>query len=297
MNKGIAYAIGAYGIWGLLPVYLKWLHAVPPLQVISHRILWSGLLLSAIVLLSRQWTAFRSTALTPRILRTYAIAALLIAINWLTYIWAVDAGRIVEVSLGYFINPIISVVMGVVFLRERLRRWQWLPVGMVVIGVLYLTVSYGALPWLALILAFSFGTYGLIKKTAPLGALYGLTLETGILLLPALGWLLYADAAGSGAFLHGGVTMDSLLVAAGPVTAIPLLLFAAATQRIPLTQIGILQYISPTLQFLLGVLVYREPFTHAQLIGYGIVWMALIIFAVESLHAHRAQAVPAVVDF
>ena len=297
MNKGIAYAISAYGIWGLLPVYLKWLHSVPALQVISHRILWSCLLLGGVILLSRQWTAFRAAALTPRILRTYGIAALLIAINWLTYVWAVDAGRIVEVSLGYFINPIISVVMGVIFLRERLRPWQWLPVGMVVIGVLYLTISFGRLPWLALILAFSFGTYGLIKKTAPLGALYGLTLETGILLLPALAYLLYADAVGSGAFLHTRITTDSLLIAAGPVTAIPLLLFAAATQRIPLTLVGILQYIAPTLQFLLGVLVYHEPFAHTQLVGYGLVWTALIIFAIEGLHAHRAQSVAAVIDF
>jgi len=297
MNKGIVYAISAYGIWGLLPVYLKWLHTVPAMQVISHRILWSCLLLGGVILLTRQWTAFHATALTPRILRTYAIAAMLIAINWLTYVWAVDAGRIVEVSLGYFINPIISVVMGVIFLGERLRPWQWLPVGMVVIGVLYLTVSYGALPWLALIQAFSFGTYGLIKKTAPLGALYGLTLETGILLLPALGWLLYADAVGNGAFLHSRVSMDMLLVAAGPVTAIPLLLFAAATRRIPLTLIGILQYIAPSLQFLLGVLVYREPFSTAQLIGYGIVWTALIIFAIEGLHAHRTQSVATVIDF
>ena len=297
MNKGIVYAISAYGIWGLLPVYLKWLHTVPAMQVISHRILWSCLLLGGVILLTRQWTAFHATALTPRILRTYAIAAMLIAINWLTYVWAVDAGRIVEVSLGYFINPIISVVMGVIFLGERLRPWQWLPVGMVVIGVLYLTVSYGALPWLALILAFTFGTYGLIKKTAPLGALYGLTLETGILLLPALGWLLYADAVGNGAFLHSRVSMDMLLVAAGPVTAIPLLLFAAATRRIPLTLIGILQYIAPSLQFLLGVLVYREPFSTAQLIGYGIVWTALIIFAIEGLHAHRTQSVATVIDF
>ncbi len=297
MNKGIAYAISAYGIWGLLPVYLKWLHTVSALQVISHRILWSCLLLGGVILLSRQWNAFRSAALTPRILRVYGFAALLIAINWLTYVWAVDAGRIVEVSLGYFINPIISVVMGVVFLRERLRPWQWLPVGMVVIGVLYLTISYGSLPWLALVLAFSFGTYGLIKKTAPLGALYGLTLETGLLLLPALAYLLYADAVGNGAFLHASISTDSLLVGAGPVTAIPLLLFAAATQRIPLTLVGILQYIAPTLQFLLGVLVYHEPFAHDQLIGYGLVWTALLIFAAEGLHAHRAQSVAAVIDF
>lgn len=289
MNKGIAYAIGAYVIWGVLPIYLKWLHTVPALQIVSHRILWSCLLLGGVIFLARQWTAFRAMAVTPRVVRTYAIAALLIAVNWLTYVWAVDADRIVEVSLGYFINPIVSVVMGVIFLRERLRAWQWLPVGMVVTGVLYLTVSYGTLPWLALILAFSFGIYGLIKKTAPLSALHGLTLETAILLLPALSWLIYADAIGNGAFLHESIGTDILLIAAGPVTAIPLLLFAAAAQRIPLTLIGILQYIAPSLQFLIGVFVYHEAFTQAQLTGYGIVWMALIIFAIESMHAHRRQ--------
>jgi chloramphenicol-sensitive protein RarD len=291
MNKGIVYAVAAYVLWGLLPVYLKWLHAVPALQVISHRIVWACLLLVGIIVVSRQWRTFTTNLLVPGILRIYFIAAVLIAINWLTYVWAVNAGFIIEVSLGYFINPVISVVLGVIFLHERLRPWQWLPVAMVVSGVLYLTVSYGALPWLALVLAFSFGTYGLIKKTAPLGALHGLTLETGILLLPALAYLIYMDASDQGAFLHAGATISGLLIAAGPVTAIPLLLFAAAARRIPLTLVGILQYIAPSLQFLLGVLVYHEPFSHAQLIGYGIVWAALIIFAMEGLHASRSQAV------
>lgn len=289
MNKGIAYAIGAYVIWGVLPIYLKWLHTVPALQIVSHRILWSCLLLGGVIFISRQWAVLRAMALTPRVVRTYAIAALLIAINWLTYVWAVDAGRIVEVSLGYFINPIVSVVMGVIFLHERLRAWQWLPVGIVITGVLYLTVSYGALPWPALILAFSFGIYGLIKKTAQFSALHGLTLETAILLLPALFWLIYADSIGNGAFLHESLGTDILLIAAGPVTAAPLLLFAAAAQRIPLTLIGILQYIAPSLQFLVGVFVYHEAFTQAQLIGYGIVWVALLIFAIESVHVHRRQ--------
>lgn len=291
MNKGIIYAISAYLIWGLLPVYLKWLHAVPALQIISHRIVWACVLLVGVIVISRQWRAFMANLLAPGILRIYCIAAVLIAINWLTYVWAVNAGFIVEVSLGYFINPVISVVLGVIFLHERLRPWQWLPVAMVVSGVLYLTFSYGALPWLALVLAFSFGTYGLIKKTAPVGALHGLTLETGILLVPALAYLIYANASGHGAFLHADTSVSALLIAAGPITAIPLLLFAAAAQRIPLTLVGILQYIAPSLQFLLGVLVYHEPFSHAQLIGYGIVWAALIIFAMEGLHASRTQTV------
>jgi chloramphenicol-sensitive protein RarD len=192
--------------------------------------------------------------------------------------------------------------MGVIFLRERLRAWQWLPIGLATAGVLYLTFAYrvgaahGALPWIALTLAFSFGLYGLIKKVAPLSSLYGLTLETGILFLPALAWLIYADLIGQGAFLHTGAVPDLLLVGAGAVTTVPLLMFAAGARRIPLSLVGILQYITPTLQFLLGVLVYKEPFTHTRLIGFGIVWIALIVFGVEGFLAHRNQPVAAVAD-
>jgi len=296
MNKGIWYAVGAYAVWGLFPIYWKWLHQVPALQLLSHRIGWSFFLLLAVILATRQWQAFRAAALNRRVLRIYLIAAVLIGVNWLTYVWAVNAGFIVETSLGYFINPLLSVLMGVLFLRERLRAWQWVPIGMATAGVLYLTFAYGALPWIALTLAFSFGLYGLIKKVAPLSSLYGLTLETGILFLPALAYLLVANAAGQGAFLHAGARSDLLLAGAGLVTTIPLLMFASAARRIPLSLVGILQYIAPTLQFLLGVLVYKEPFTHTQLIGFGIVWMALIIFGVEGFLAHRAQPVAAVAD-
>ncbi|PIX47884.1 MAG: EamA family transporter RarD, partial [Anaerolineae bacterium CG_4_8_14_3_um_filter_59_70] len=190
MNKGIWYAVGAYAVWGLFPIYWKWLHQVPALQLLSHRIGWSFFLLLAVILATRQWQAFRAAALNRRVLRIYLIAAVLIGVNWLTYVWAVNAGFIVETSLGYFINPLLSVLMGVLFLRERLRAWQWVPIGMATAGVLYLTFAYGALPWIALTLAFSFGLYGLIKKVAPLSSLYGLTLETGILFLPALAYLL-----------------------------------------------------------------------------------------------------------
>jgi len=307
MNKGIWYAIGAYAFWGLFPVYWKWLHQVPALQLLSHRIVWSSLLLLAVILLTKQWQAFRAAALTWRVLRIYLISAVLIGVNWLTYVWAVNAGFIVETSLGYFINPLLSVLMGVIFLRERLRAWQWLPIGLATAGVLYLTFAYrvgaaegltahGALPWIALTLAFSFGLYGLIKKVAPLSSLYGLTLETGILFLPALAWLIYSDVAGQGAFLHTGTGSDLLLVGAGAVTTVPLLMFAAGVRRIPLSLVGILQYITPTMQFLLGVLVYKEPFTHTRLIGFGIVWIALIIFGVEGFLAHRNQPVAAVAD-
>jgi chloramphenicol-sensitive protein RarD len=296
MNKGIWYAVGAYAFWGLFPIYWKWLQGVPALQLLAHRIGWSALLLVGIILLTKKWNDFRRTALNWRVLRIYLLSAVLIGVNWLTYVWAINAGFIVESSLGYFINPLLSVLMGVLFLRERLRLWQWLPVGLAAAGVLYLTFVYGALPWIALTLAITFGLYGLIKKVAPLDALYGLTLETGILFLPALGYLLYAETAGTAAFLHAGLRSDLLLVGAGAVTSIPLLLFAAGARRIPLSMVGILQYIAPTLQFLLGVFVYKEPFTAARLAGFGLVWIALIIFGVEGFLAHRNPPVTVAAD-
>jgi len=291
MNKGIWYGIGAYVTWGLFPIYWKWLHAVPALQLSGHRILWSFVMLFAFIFLSRQWRVFRATALKPRVLRIYLVAATLIGINWLVYIWAVNAGYIVQVSLGYYINPLLNVLMGVLFLREHLRPSQWVPLGLAAAGVLYLNFAYGSLPWIALTLAFSFGLYGLVKKTAPLGSLYGLTLETGLLFLPALLYLLYAETTRQGAFLYGGAISDVLLVGAGLMTTIPLLMFASAARRIPLSLVGILQYIAPTLQFLLGVLVYGEPFTHTQFIGFGIVWLALILFGVEGYLATRSRRV------
>ena len=291
MNKGIWYGIGAYVTWGLFPIYWKWLHAVPALQLIGHRILWSFVMLFTFIFLSQQWNAFRAMALKPRVLRVYLVAAILIGVNWLVYVWAVNAGYIVQVSLGYYINPLLNVLMGVLFLREHLRPSQWVPLGLAAAGVLYLNFAYGSLPWIALTLAFSFGLYGLVKKTAPLGSLYGLTLETGLLFLPALLYLLYSETTRQGAFLHSGAISDALLVGAGLMTTIPLLMFASAARRIPLSLVGILQYIAPTLQFLLGVLVYGEPFTHTQFIGFGIVWLALILFGVEGYLATRSRRV------
>lgn len=290
MNKGVWYAIGAYTIWGLLPVYWKWLDHTPALQLLGHRVLWSFLSLCLVLWLSRRWKAFHSAVLDLRVLGAYLVAAALLGVNWLTYVWAVNAGFIVEASLGYFINPLLSVAMGVVFLRERLRPWQWVAIGLAAVGVFYLTFIYGTLPWIALTLATSFGFYGLVKKVSPLGSLDGLTAETGILFLPALAYLSFAEMTGRGAFVHSGALSTLLLVGAGPVTTIPLLMFASAAQRIPLSVVGILQYIAPTLQFLLGVLVYGEPFSNARLIGFGIVWAALAVFAVERTMVYRAQS-------
>jgi len=292
--KGTWYAVGAYALWGLLPVYWKWLQHVPAPQLLSHRIIWSFLSLCIVISLSHRWENFRMALLNRRVLRSHLASAALIGVNWLTYVWAVNAGFIVETSLGYFINPLLSVAMGVVFFRERLRPWQWIAVGVATAGVLYLTFIYGSFPWIALTLALAFGFYGLVKKTAPLGSLYGLTLETGILLVPALAYLFFSEANGQGAFLHAGVISDLLLIGAGPVTAVPLLMFARAAQRIPLSLVGILQYIAPTLQFLLGVLAYSEPFPPARLVGFSIVWIALIIFAVDAMLARGVQPVTVV---
>jgi chloramphenicol-sensitive protein RarD len=291
MKNGIWYALGAYIVWGIFPFYWKLLAGFPALQLLGHRILWSFLLLLGIILVAQQGKALWA-AINRRVLIIYTTAAVLIAINWLTYVWAVGAGFIIETSLGYFINPLFSVLLGVVFLGERLRPLQWLPIGLATVGVLYLTFAYGSLPWVALTLAISFGFYGLVKKTAPLEALQGLTFETGILFLPALGYLLYCEFSGTGAFMHSATLMDLMLIGAGLVTVTPLMLFAMAVKRIPLATIGILQYVNPTLQFLLGVYIFKEPFDHHRLIGFSIVWIALFIFGLEGFitgHKFRAQ--------
>ncbi len=291
MKKGILYGIGAYVFWGFFPIYWKLLHHVPAIQLIGHRIIWSCVLLLAVIVFTRQWADFRVT-ITGKILRTYIIAALLIGVNWLLYVWAVNANYIVETSLGYFINPLISVMLGVIFFKERLRVAQWIPVVIAALGVSYLTYVYGRLPYIALSLAFSFGLYGMVKKLSPLGSLYGLTIETGILLVPALIYLIVVEVNGTAEFLHSGWLSDVLMIGAGLVTTVPLLMFASAARSIPLWVVGLLQYIAPTIQFLLGVFVYKEPFSHNQLIGFGIVWFALAIFLVENYLASRAPAEP-----
>ena len=290
MKKGVWLAIGAYTAWGLFPIYWKWLHAVPAIQLVAHRIVWSFLLLSIVLTVLRQWRAFRSEAVHWHTIRIYFIAGLLLSVNWGTYVWAVNAGYIVETSLGYFINPLVSVLLGVIILHERLRRLQWVAVGLATAGVLYLTLMYSAPPWIALILATSFGLYGLLKKMAPLGALHGLTLETGLLVGPMLLFLVFAEANGQVAFLHGDGVSTLLIVGTGVVTVIPLLMFASAVRLIPLSLIGILQYIAPTLQFLIGVLIFGEAFTPTQFVGFGLVWAAVLLFTTENIWTRRQAA-------
>jgi chloramphenicol-sensitive protein RarD len=292
MSKGIWNGLAAYAMWGFFPIYWKLLQSVPALQVIGHRIGWSFILLVVVILLTRQWKDFRSAALVPKVIGIYAIAGVLLSINWLIYVWGVNSGFIVETSLGYFINPLISVLLGVIFLRERLRTMQWVAVGLAAAGVIYLTLTYGRPPWIALSLAFSFGIYGFVKKLAPLGSLYGLTLETALVFPMALIYLIFVQSTGAGAFLYQGPLTDILLIGTGAVTSIPLLMFASAAREIPLTMIGILQYIAPTLQFLIGVFLYHEPFDQSRLIGFSLVWLALLIFWVENYLAHRVPVQP-----
>lgn len=290
MNKGILYATGAYIIWGLLPIYWKALDDVPAGQILAHRIVWSLLFVGVVLTVRHNWAWLRGAAARPRVLLTFAVSGTLLAINWFVYIWSVNAGFIVETSLGYFINPFVNVLLGFIVLKERLRPAQWLALSVALAGVLYLTFSYGAFPWIALTLAFSFGTYGFIRKTATLNSAEGLFLETAVLFLPAFGFLLLQDSRGAGAFAHNGLTSTLLLMGAGVVTSVPLLLFAAGARRITMTSLGLLQYIAPTLQFLIGVLIFHEEFGMTRLIGFGLIWLALVLYSAESLWQRRLSA-------
>lgn len=294
MKKGVLSAVIAYALWGIFPVYFKALNAVPALQILAHRVVWSFVLLAAVLLVRREVNGFRKAALHPRMIAQYALAAVLLAVNWGMYVWGVNAGYVVQTSLGYFINPLVSVLLGVFFLKERLRPLQWLAVGMAALGVLYLTISAGELPWIALVLAFSFGLYGLVKKTSPLAPLYGLSLETVILFLPGLAALIAVGVSGTGAFGSLSRAQDGLMILSGVVTVIPLLLFATATRSVPLSTIGLLQYIAPTTQLLLGVFLYHEPFSQSRLIGFSIIWAGLLLLSGETLRGWlRTTSAPA----
>ena len=283
MNKGILYGLAAYFLWGIFPIYWKLLQAVAPLEILFHRMLWSLVFVAIILTIRKQWSWLQLLRQKPKIIWIFVLTAALLSINWFTYIWAVSNGFIVEASLGYFINPLLNVALGVIFLKERLRWAQFLAILLAIAGVVYLTVNYGAVPKIALILAFCFSFYSLLRKTAPLGSLEGLSVETTIFFVPALIAILCLERTGQAAFLHGGPATSVLLIFAGAVTASPLLLFSAAARRITLIALGILQYLAPTLQFLIGVLVYGEPFSRTRFIGFCLIWIALAIYTIESL--------------
>lgn len=281
MLAGILSAGAAFTLWGVFPVYLRLLKQVPAPEILSHRVVWSVVLLLLILAVRRQWQWLTAVRRRPAIALAFAGSALLLGANWVVYIWAVNSDRVIDASLGYFITPLFNVLFGIA-LGERLRTVQWLAVGLAACGVLWLTISAGQLPWIGLVLAVTFSLYGVIRKTAALGALEGLAVETSVLLPVAAGFLLLPDAGSSHAF---GTTpaVTLLLVAAGPVTAIPLLLFAYGARRIPLSLVGVLQYIGPSLQLLLGVLLYQEPFGGHKLAGYALIWSGLVLFSLEGL--------------
>lgn len=284
MRTGILSAALAFLCWGLFPLYFHALNEVPPTQILVHRVVWSLLFLMIVLTVRRQWGWIRPLLGQPRVIASFAVSSLLLSGNWLLYIWAVNNGHVIESSLGYFINPLVNVMLGYVVLKERMRAGQWAAIALAAAGVAWLAWDAGRMPWIALVLAASFGLYGLMRKTAKLGALEGLSFETMLLFPFALGYVVWLTMNADNAFINtASDTTRWLLVAAGPITAIPLLLFAAGARKIPLSVLGLLQYIGPTIQFALGIFLFHEAFTSGKLVGFLMIWSALALYAAEGL--------------
>jgi chloramphenicol-sensitive protein RarD len=293
MNPGLLYAALAYALWGLFPLYFRLVSAVPSFEIVVHRCVWALVVLVVALTLMRRWQWLGKMLRQPRQLALFALSALLLSANWMVYVWAVNHDHVIDASLGYFITPLVNVLLGYFVLHERLRRAQVAAVALAAVGVLWLTVQAGQLPWIGLVLAASFGCYGLMRKTAPLGALEGLALETLLLaplVLPLLWW---TTLQGSGVLLHGDVSLIALLLLSGPLTVVPLLLFAAGARRITMATLGLLQYIGPTIQFGLGVWLYHEPFGGTRLIGFALIWLALALYSAESWWVSQRREEPA----
>lgn len=281
MLRGVLAAGTAFTLWGVFPLYLRLMKQVPSLEILSHRVLWSVVLLLSFLAIRRQWDWLASVRARPRILLTFVASALMLCTNWVVYIWSVNHDHIIDASLGYFITPLFNVLFGI-GLGERLRLTQWLAVALAACGVVWLTVSAGQLPWIGLVIAVTFSLYGLLRKTAALGALEGLSIET-LVLLPAASLFLLLPNAGSSHAFGSDVTLTLLLISAGPVTAIPLLMFAYGARRIPLSLMGLLQYIGPSIQLLIGVWLFNEPFGGNNLIGFALIWLGLLVYSGNSL--------------
>ena len=290
MNRhktGLLYGVSAYVLWGAFPLYWPLLEPASALEIVSHRAVWTMVFCIIILALTKSLRAARETMNHPKVVATLFLTSILVSINWLVYIWATNNGHIVEASLGYYINPLIMIGFGTIILKEKMRALQWCAVGIATLGVLTLTIDYGRLPWIALTLGISWGSYGFFKKQLGLGALDGLAIETLIVSLPYLFYLIYLSEKGTGQFGNGlGITI--LLISAGAITAIPLLLFNGSTTRLPLTVIGLLQYITPTIQFAIGVWVRHEDMPTARWIGFLIIWIALITLAIDLVKSSRA---------
>lgn len=294
-RRGLVITALTFVLWGVVPLYWHLLRAVPSFQIMAHRVVWSGLLVVAWLLLKDGLGWLRTIKAQPRALPTLLFSGLAIAFNWGLYIWAVNAGHVVETSLGYFINPLINVVMGVLLLHERLSRAQWVAVAFALLGVSWLTWQAGSPPWIALGLALSFATYGLLRKLIAVDAVAGLGVESLYLFVPALAYLVWCEMGNGGGFLHQfSLAEDMMLVFGGVVTAIPLIGFAYGVKRIPLSVVGLLQYIAPTIQLLIGVLVFKEPFGSERAVGFAAIWVGLMIFASDSwLRSRRRPPVVA----
>lgn len=288
MSRGLIYGTLAYSLWGLFPLFFKQLQHVPSMQVVLHRMVWSLMFVLLVLAVLRRWAWLREVRQRPRLLLTFSASSTLLACNWLTYIWAVNNGHVLDASLGYFILPLVNLALGYVFFHERPRPVQWLAFGVAAAGVLWLAVLTGHVPWIALGLAISFGFYGLIRKLAPLGALEGMSLET-LLLAPVAGALLLWGQH-SGALPEQDAQTWVLFALSGPVTAIPLLLFSAGARRVPLSTMGVLQYITPTILLLMGTLLYGEPFAGPRLAGFALIWTALLLYSADGWR-HRTRPV------
>lgn len=286
MKRGIAFGVGAYVLWGILPIFWKAIESVGSFEILAHRIVWSMVLLTGIIGIRRSWAQIRRLKASSVV--RLLVAGGLLTVNWATYIWAVNNGHIVEASLGYFINPLLNVALGVIVLRERLDATQWTAIGVAAAGVAYMTITVGTVPWIALVLATSFATYALLKKQmVALGPFESLTVEIALVLIPAFAFLFVLGAKGEGSFGSAGPRITLLLILTGLATALPLLLFGAAATRIPLSTIGLLQYIAPSMQFLIGVFVYGEIVGRDRLVGFVLVWIALAIYTISGLFRRR----------
>jgi chloramphenicol-sensitive protein RarD len=290
MRQGILYAAACYSAWGFLPLYFKSLQEVAPLEILMHRMAWALLLLLGILTWRKQWSWLPKVLRQPKLILGFVLSASLLSVNWFLYIWAINNGMVIDASLGYFMTPLVSVLLGFALLHERLRPYQWLSVAIAASGVVWLAWQTGHPPWIGISLALTFGIYGLLRKTAALGPLEGLSLETLLLFPFAFGYLIWLSFQGQSAFIESGTSTRWLLVAAGPITAIPLLLFAAAARRIPLATLGLMQYIAPSLQLILGVYIFNESFSGDRLAGFVTIWIALALYSLEGLrHTFRRE--------
>lgn len=290
MNKylGLIYAISAYVLWGIVPLFWKQISHIDSVEIVMHRMLWSCVLVVGLIAILGQWQQFKPLFRQPQLLARLLLASILVSINWAVFIWAVNAGFIVEASMGYFINPLISALFGFLIFKEDLRTGHWIALSMVFVAVAYLIIGYGSVPYVALTLASTFACYGAVKKTIALPATHGLAIETAFMVLPAAAYLIYLDQSGVGAF-GADLGISTMLILCGVVTLVPLLLFAAAAKRVTLTALGMSQYVGPSLQLVIGVMIYNEPFGSERFIAFGLIWLAIVVFTMDELNHQRRR--------